>query len=252
MAGREKSALYPNATWEDCIDFVRTIDSFKLKVVSYTEVAKKYGLSSVTTKSCTAKISSAKQFGLITTTGGNTIQLTELCMRLLYPTGAELRSLELECFVLPPLYNKLISIYDGKAIPEEAILGNILMTDHKIARNAKDNAARCFLKSAEQLNLIQGGVLYFSESRQNDILVEKNQPLPKDKAEDEHALKADSFSNNISATTVESDYIIQNIPVKSGKVAKFVIPIDSDEDDLLLVRDMFDVILKRKFKVNPD
>ena len=51
MGTREKSALYPNATWEDCLEFIRTIDSFKLKSVSYMEVAKRYGLSSTTTKS---------------------------------------------------------------------------------------------------------------------------------------------------------------------------------------------------------
>lgn len=103
----KKSALYPNATWEDCLEFIRTIDSFKLKSVSYMEVAKRYGLSSTTTKSFTSKISSSKQYGLITTSNGNTIQLTENSMKLLYPTGNDSRELALECFSSPPILRKV-------------------------------------------------------------------------------------------------------------------------------------------------
>ena len=53
---REKSALYPGATWAECIELIKKISSFNLKAVSYQELAKKYGLSSTTTKSFTAKI----------------------------------------------------------------------------------------------------------------------------------------------------------------------------------------------------
>ena len=31
MAEREKSALYPAVTWEECIDFIKNIDTFKQK-----------------------------------------------------------------------------------------------------------------------------------------------------------------------------------------------------------------------------
>ena len=76
MADREKSALYPGATWSECLELIKRIDSFGLKTVSYQELAKKYGLSSVTTKSFTAKIGAAKQFGLIITSQGSAVQLT--------------------------------------------------------------------------------------------------------------------------------------------------------------------------------
>ena len=83
MAERERSALYPGATWDDCMEFIRKIGSLNLKAVSYQELAKQYGLSNPTTKSFTAKIGAAKQFGLITTAQGNTIQLTDASKRLL-------------------------------------------------------------------------------------------------------------------------------------------------------------------------
>ena len=85
----EKSAQYPMVPWDTCIEFVEKVASFNLKAVSYGEVAKKYGLSSPTAKSFTSKVSTCKQFGLLTTSGGNTIQLTDTCKRILYPTGED-------------------------------------------------------------------------------------------------------------------------------------------------------------------
>ena len=80
MAEREKSALYPAVTWEECIDFIKNIDTFKQKTVAYKAVAELYGLTSVTTKSFTQKVGTAKQFGLITTSS-STIQLTEIAKK---------------------------------------------------------------------------------------------------------------------------------------------------------------------------
>ena len=102
MPNREKSNLYPNSTWEDCLEFIKVVSDFCLSTVSYSEVAKKYGLSSIQTKSFTAKISTAKQFGLITTSSG-AIQLTQLAKDILYPTG-DITVLMVESFRNPPLY----------------------------------------------------------------------------------------------------------------------------------------------------
>ena len=246
MSEREKSALYPNATWGECFEFVKIVDSFKLKSVAYIEVAKKLGLSSVTTKSFTGKISTSKQFGLITTSC-STIQLTDTCKRLLYPTGNDIYSIKHACFSQPPLYNKLIAIYDGKALPSEEILSNILMTEHRLAKAVKNNAAKCFLESAGELGLIKGGILCYAESEKNfntensidnvnDILDEDVQEVVQEKKQ--------TNQNN------DADYITQSIPTQSGKVAKIIIPIDAAEDDLYMIKDMLDIVLKRKFKLS--
>jgi hypothetical protein len=258
MATREKSNLYPNATWEDCFEFIKVIDSFNLKTVSYSEVAKKYGLSSTTTKSFTGKISSSKQFGLITTSSGS-IQITDLAKKLIYPTD-DIRKLKIESFRLPPLYDKLISAYDGKALPNNEKFENILMSEYKIAKNVKSNAAKCFFESANQLGLIKGGILCYNDSiDENSISALDNDSS---KAADEYSnpnyndkpTDNISHSNELSSSAAEnsSDFIIQNIPVESGKVAKIIIPIDANEDDLLLIKDMFEVLLKRKFKINTE
>lgn len=246
MGEREKSALYPNATWNDCMDFIKTIDSFKLKSVAYMEVAKKMGLNSVSTKSFTSKISTSKQFGLITTSSG-TIQLTDTCKRILYPTSGDTYSIKHSCFSQPPLYNKLIAIYDGKALPSVAILGNILMTEHKIAKAVKDNAAKCFLQSAEELDLIKGGILCYADSEistSNDT----QEIAQNDISED--TIKTIQQTDGIRNVSNEAEYITQSIPTQSGKVAKIIIPIDAEEEDLYMIKDMLDVILKRKFKLS--
>lgn len=248
----EKSALYPKVSWDECLEFVNTVSSFNLKAVSYSEVGKKYGLNNPTAKSFTSKVSSCKQFGLITTSGGNTIQLTDTCKRLIFPTGEDTSPIARACFGMPPLYNKLIAIYDGKALPPKDLLANILMNDHKIQKSVKDIAAQVFIDSAEQLELIKGGILCYSEKNEAEKDSANKQPSVVDAIPGAKAAVT-TFSETLrpiaaNNTSGEADYISQAIPFESGKIARFSIPIDATEDDLLLLRDMFDVILKRKFK----
>jgi len=253
MADREKSALYPGATWNECIDLIQKINSFSLKSVSYQELAKKYGLTSVTTKSFTAKIGAAKQFGLITTFQGSSVQLTDISKKLLYPTGESTRELELSSFAQPPLYSKLINKYDGAALPSQELLANILMNEYRITRSVKDSAAKCFIESADQLGLIKGGILCYSDTNNNEPLTPQS---PTD-SEQEYSPRTETSPllstpspSIVAPISSESDYITQAIPFQSGKIARFIIPVDATEDDLLLLHDMFDVLLKRKFKIN--
>jgi len=251
MAEREKSALYPGVTWSECVDLINKISSFNLKAVSYQALAEKYGLTSTTTKSFTTRIGAAKQFGLITTAQG-TVQLTENSRQILYPTGDTTRAIELECFSLPPLYAKLIAKYDGIALPSETILANILMNEHRISRAAKDCASKCFVESAEQLGILKGGVLCYSEVKNGESASEtviKTGPVQENERGQDDSERIDQQVSPIMATS-ESNFISQSIPFESGKVARFIIPVDATEDDLLLLRDMFDVLLKRKFKID--
>lgn len=252
MAAYERSSLYPRATWNDCIEFVKTVSSFSLKAVSYGEVAKKYGLTNPKANSFTSKISTCKQFGLIATTGGNTISLTDTCKRILFPTGDDIYPTIRACFSMPPLYNKLIAVYDGKAIPNKDLLSNILMNDHNIQKSVKDAATQMFLDSAEQLGLIKGGILCYSENEESSTPIQPQQvDAPDDGITDTQKQIPLSVAPSVQiAAPNEADYITQAIPFESGKIARFIIPVDATEDDLLLLRDMFDVLLRRKFKID--
>ncbi len=248
MPKREKSAQYPKATWNECIEFVRTVASLSLNAVSYTEVAKKYGLSSPTAKSFTSKLSTCKQFGLLETASGNTIYLTDTCKRILFPTGEDISETIKACFNMPPIYNKLVATYDGKALPTRDVLANIFMNDYGILNTVKDSAANAFMESLEQLGMLKGGVLFYANWRDGAINASE--------ANDEPATVGDTPGTMVatSATSIpqisEADYIIQKIPFESGKIAQICIPVDANEDDLMLLHDMLDVIIKRKFKID--
>lgn len=204
------------------------------------------------TKSFASKLSPCKQFGLITTSKG-TIQLTEACKCIIFPTGEDITSIIQACFGMPPLYAKLIAAYDGKAIPSTELLADILMNVHKIQKTVKDNAAQVFIESAEQLGLIKGGVLCCSNVESDTASpqtqyskklnsTELNQD-PTPSTPDPYVQAMPVFSSR------ESDYITQIIPFESGKIARLIVPVDATEDNLLLLRDIFDVLLKRKFKI---
>lgn len=254
MAEHERSSQYPGATWGECMELIKKISSFSLKAVSYQELAKQYGISNPATKSFMAKIGAAKQFGLITTVQGSTLQLTDASKKLLYPTGEPVRSIELQCFARAPLYAKLISKYDGVALPPKALLANILMNEHRITRSVKDTAAKCFLESAEELGLIRGGVLCYSEPEQKPKTTEQSATEAVESEPQTSVAASPAPMAKLPETPVlaagEADYITQSIPFASGKIARFIIPVDATEDDLLLLHDMLDVLLKRKFKIN--
>ena len=59
----DKSALYPRASWDECIEFVKTVSSINLKAVSYSEVAKKYGLTNPTANPLPPKSAHANNLG---------------------------------------------------------------------------------------------------------------------------------------------------------------------------------------------
>ena len=255
MAERERSAVYPYALWSDCVEFIKQIDSFSARSVSYDEVSKK---SNVTPQaySFKAKLSTSRQFGLIET-GNGVISLSELAKKLLYPVDEEDISIKYECFANPPLYSKLIELYNGKAIPSEAVLGNILMNNHRIAKKAKDIAAKFFLQNAQELGFIRAGVLNYTlesdSSNHSDHIGDDdsdNDNRDFDNEETaEHEIKNDAIQSH-SYPSYDINYIKQTIPTESGELAQIIIPLKSTEDDLWLIRDTLDVIMKRKFKIN--
>jgi hypothetical protein len=257
---RERSAVYPYFSWSGCLDFVKLIDSFRASQVSYDEVAKKLGVTAQA-NSFKAKLSTSKQFGLIETVAGNVIALTTMSRKLLYPTGEVEQEIIYECFRNPPLYAELIKLYNGKALPTEVVLGNILMNNHRISRNAKDVAAKFFISNASEMGFVRAGILSYTL----DTFDKPSISIDNMNMEDTTSLEASSTvespdSPNVpqenryeplrmQITASESEYITQSIPTESGQIAKLIIPLEAAEDDLWLIRDTLDNIMKRKFKI---
>ena len=248
---REKSVLYPSSTWEECEELIKKIDTYNGKV-SYDTVAQDYGLKNASAKSFAYKLSTAKQFGLIKTTGGSVVELTELAKNYLYPINGYVQSeIKMQCFQKPPLYIKLIERFNGKAIPNENQLANLLMQSFGIVKTVKDAAAKCFIINAEQMGAYINGVLScgidsgFSKPLNDniDVSIQKNDEEPKEQIE-----QLPTETEPISKGKLEKEYIQQNYETENGKLAQIIIPKDATSDDLAAISDMLQILIKRRFK----
>lgn len=224
---REKSPLYPAATVEDCFEFIKIIDKLGGRAVSYSSILDVMGLTSPTTKSFLNRLGASKQYGLIVT-GGSTAQLTDIAKKILYPPDGRPSVSHLkECFSNPPLYAKLITRFEGKAIPPKAQLSNLLMNEYGIIKNSKDNAADCFTSSAEYLGLVINGVLYVND---NDInTTSEENPVIIETQNDKDAKNDDIVQDTSDSVPGAFNF---EIPTLSGKSARIQIPKDVSEKDL--------------------
>ena len=82
---KERSSLYPMFSIKEIVDFINEIVKIGGKRVSINTIASVLGFS-VKTNSFRAKISTAKQFGLIRGSNG-AVELTELAKRIVYPVN---------------------------------------------------------------------------------------------------------------------------------------------------------------------
>lgn len=225
---REKSALYPAVSISDCYEFIGLIDSLGGKSVSYASILDLMGLTSPTTKSFLSRIGASKQFGFITT-GSSTAQLTDLARHILYPSAGETekQKLLIEAFSNPPLYAKLVGRFKDKAVPASGQLGNILMNEYRIIKQVKDNAAKCFLDSANYLGLLKNGVLCMDEV--------SGQPQPEVFSQEEQSENLDSTERiqkiDESVRSQEEGYLFE-IPTMGKKTARFYIPDGVTEKDI--------------------
>jgi hypothetical protein len=187
------------------------------------------------TKSFKEKISTARQFGLIATMSGNLISFLQPAKEFAFPTGeVDLQSIKNQCFMSPKLYGELFERYNGKSLPTQQALENIMMNSFGIAPNAKEVASRVFLETVNEIDALKGGVLTLERAESKTALTEA--PETKEVVVEE---KQSSVVPVISTETVSQistgsdiDYITQIIPTESGKAAKLFIPLDATEDDL--------------------
>lgn len=152
-----RSSGYPVFSLEDCVDAVKQVkQGLGMGFSSRDLVAKAMGYSGVTGASGT-KISACVHFGLLSRSG-NTYAVSELSNKILTPISGEERTEALvEAANSPSLYNKLITVYEGKALPN--MLENILSREYGIIDNSAKRAAEIFKKSLEYAGLLRNGVV---------------------------------------------------------------------------------------------
>lgn len=227
---KERSAVYPAVALDECVDFIRLVNSLGGRKVALSSIAESIGVSP-TTYSFRAKVSSSKQFGLVKSTGG-TVELCDIAKKILYPTDdASVKQLLIQCLMNAPLYKKLIEKYNDNAVPTIERLGNILLQEHNITRAAKDNAAKKFVASLEYAGVLQNGVLLL-ETCTEGLLEDKSAKDNGPTEQTNDVIEESAASNPMSDKKVEVSAYHFAIPTLSGATAQVTIPKDVTAKDL--------------------
>lgn len=154
-----RSRIYPRYDLGAVILFLGLIDKLGGVKVAQKTILAEMGKNSSNDPVFSGKISSAKQLGLLEA-NKNTYSVTKSGKLLLYPTPeTDKNKLLLEAFKTPNLFKELIQRFDGKELPKSQSLGNILYNEYGISKNAKNRAAKVFIKSAETVGAIVNGHL---------------------------------------------------------------------------------------------
>jgi hypothetical protein len=145
---RERSPRYPGVALGDCVKFCESIDALGVDGLTAGGIASALGYTNIKTNTFSARLSAARQFGLMNLSGDG-YSLSPLARAILHPVDrGELPRLYRQAFLKAPLYADLAERLAGKRLPEEEVLGNILYHSHQIIASAKRGAAAAFLESA--------------------------------------------------------------------------------------------------------
>jgi hypothetical protein len=145
---RERSTRYPGVALAEAIKFCESIDALGVDGLSAADIASALGYKNIKTNTFSARLSAARQFGLLSLTGDG-YALTPLAREILHPVDPSgLGRLHRQALLKPPLYAELAERLAGRRAPDAEILGNILYHNHQIIATAKRPAAEAFLESS--------------------------------------------------------------------------------------------------------
>jgi hypothetical protein len=145
---RERSTRYPGVPLAESVELCQFIQAKGLDGLTSADIATSLGYKNIKTNTFSAKLSAARQFGLLTLKDEG-YALTPLARAILHPVDpAEVPRLYRQALLEPPLYADLATQFADKKLPEASILGNVLYHNHQIIATAKQAAAESFLESA--------------------------------------------------------------------------------------------------------
>jgi len=158
---RERSTRYPGVPLAEGIKLCESIEELGVDGLSAPEIALALGYKNIKTNTFSARLSAARQFGLLTLTGEG-YGLTPLAREILHPVDPnDLTRLYRQALLKPPLYADLAERLSGKKVPDATILGNVLYHHNQIIASAKQSAAEAFLESARFAGALgDDGVFY--------------------------------------------------------------------------------------------
>jgi len=157
---RERSTRYPGVPLSEALKLCESVEELGVDGLPAPDIASALGYKNIKTNTFSARLSAARQFGLLTLTGDG-YALTPLAREILHPVDtAELPRLYRQALLKPPLYSDLADRLGGKKVPEASILGNVLYHNHQIIASAKQAAAEAFLDSARFAGALGDDVVF--------------------------------------------------------------------------------------------
>ncbi|MHB8072045.1 MAG: hypothetical protein ACYDHF_08910 [Candidatus Cryosericum sp.] len=245
---KPKSREYPGVTLSAAISFVEKLKDYPHnRPISFDVAAKECGVSA-RTKSFTYALSAARQFGLVSTSGGNTMLLLEPATRLVRPTeSAEtLQSLKIECFKKPKLYSELIAQYTGQSIPQVQILENILVSHYDIISGVARAAADTFIRTATEIGAVHNGVLDFTP----ELLQQSSDAPAEDVANSSSNLTASAAETGSKQPETSDEFAAPlSVPFGDKRRAILYMPTGATREDAVLVKDTIALVFKRVYGV---
>ncbi len=243
-----RSKEYPALTISKTIEFIKKFKDFPLnKPLSYDTAAKNIGVSK-TTKSFKYSISSAKQYGLITTSTGEIINFTDTGKNIIQTEIVDSKIMAI-CFRNPKLYEELINDYNGKSLPSVDKLETILSSTYGIAPNASKKAAEIFVSSAEESGSVTNGILDVDNSFNEDNLEEKIVDF--DIRDSVGVSTQSSLDTKLYEEKVSEEFDAPlTIPFGDKRKAILYMPINSTSDEAEYVQEMISLMFKRVYGTN--
>lgn len=245
---------YPAYTVNESISFIEKFKAYQPgQPISYDVAAKAIKVSA-TTKSFRYYLSSARQYGLISTSNGDKINLLESAYRLIRPTEDEgiLNMVRLECFKSPKLYSELINYYNGKSMPDISKLENYLMNSHGIAPNVAKKAAQTFISSANEVGAVINGILSIDYINNHpDQYIDTDEQ----NIEGSPADIVDTIADTAQLNKLPSKDGLNpplSIPFFDGRRAILYMPKEATKEDAEYVRDMIYTMFKKVYGVEND
>lgn len=145
---RERSHRYPGVPLDEAIEAARSIDERGASGLPAGALASALGYTNIRTQSFSARLSAARQFGLVELKSRG-YALSDLARAILHPVDpGALPGLYRRALLSPPLYAELALRFSGRKVPEPSVLANLLYHHHHITASAKDAAAEAFVASA--------------------------------------------------------------------------------------------------------
>lgn len=242
-----RSKQYPAVSLDTVINFLSKLKSFPAgKPIAYESVAEAVHVST-TTKSFKYTISAAKQFGLISVTNQK-VTLNKLAEGILYPTG-DIADLKRQCFLLPTIYQELANDYDGKALPPQDILENILVSQHGIAPKAKKIAAQAFLDTVAEIDVIEDGMLKITtaSANTNSHEAKENSNNLSSDSNIHPQNQEDRVDNEDKDLVDDHGYEKLVVPFGQQKPAVLYVPNDIVGEDAQYLHDMISLMFKRLY-----